>query len=305
MYLTGSFFTSRWWSAVRPYIPRVVRKLLSRVYVAALKAVRKVVLLGELPLYVRNWGTYLLVHFYSSRGPFQVVLRNGLHIQMRPATYDDYIIREIFCTQSYRAGLEALEAESSPTVLDLGAHIGTFSLMVAHALPRARILAVEAVPENASYLRVNVEQNGFSSRVRVFAGAVAATSGTLTMYLRDRTAQHSAVQKSEHSITVPALTLDELVARAGGSCDLLKLDIEGSEFEVLEAASAETLSRIKTIIMEYHPFAGDPRRLVSRLSAQGFSISESIHGPLLFAVRAPTPSLRDRIKRLGYAYHSI
>ena len=54
------------------------------------------------------------------------------------------------------------------------------------------------------------------------------------------------------------------------TCDLLKIDCEGSEYQILPAVSKETFARIKNIAMEFHE--GRPDELRSWLEAGGFQI---------------------------------
>lgn len=76
------------------------------------------------------------------------------------------------------------------------------------------------------------------------------------------------------------MTLDDVV-EATGQVDLLKLDIEGAEFPVLEATSDRTLRRIGTIVAELHLLPSDTRHLAlfSRLEALGFRVV-SMKSPL-------------------------
>lgn len=73
---------------------------------------------------------------------------------------------------------------------------------------------------------------------------------------------------------VPTLTLDSIAAPYQ-VVDLLKIDIEGAEYQVLPAASTDTLRRIRRIEMEYHS-SGDPQILLRRLSDRGFSV-DAVH----------------------------
>ncbi len=58
---------------------------------------------------------------------------------------------------------------------------------------------------------------------------------------------------------IPALTLNSLVA-AYQTIDLLKIDVEGAEYQILAAAGPEILDRIRRFEMEYYP-PGDPQIL--------------------------------------------
>lgn len=77
------------------------------------------------------------------------------------------------------------------------------------------------------------------------------------------------------SYEVEALTLDELLRRTG-PVDLLKLDIEGAEYAVLEGASDKVLGCIPQIVVEFHHNtverwrASDTARLRRRLQRMGY-----------------------------------
>lgn len=76
-------------------------------------------------------------------------------------------------------------------------------------------------------------------------------------------------------IEVPTFGLEQMLDRCDwGTADLLKIDIEGSEYETLLAATPNTLSRIRRIAMEYHPRADNqglvPDHLFAHLDACEF-----------------------------------
>jgi hypothetical protein len=51
-------------------------------------------------------------------------------------------------------------------------------------------------------------------------------------------------------LEVETITLDQI---AGCSVDLLKMDIEGAEYETLASASMRALANIRRAVVEYHP----------------------------------------------------
>jgi hypothetical protein len=77
------------------------------------------------------------------------------------------------------------------------------------------------------------------------------------------------------AIDVATLPLAEVLYEA---CDLLKLDIEGGEFELL-AHGGDALRNARRVIAELHPSAGDPAEAVRMLEEAGFDVQvhESIH----------------------------
>jgi FkbM family methyltransferase len=112
-------------------------------------------------------------------------------------------------------------------VLDLGAHVGTFSL--AAAALGCRVVSVEASPRNTELLRASVQCNGFDN-MRVVHGAVTDYQGVLKFMPNG---PHGVVFNpivDLPSVTVPAITVDQILEEIGWQrVDFIKMDVEGSE----------------------------------------------------------------------------
>ena len=177
-------------------------------------------------------------------------------------------------------------AAARGVVVDAGAHVGTFTATAAaHA---AQVVAVEPNPANLALLRANLERNGIDN-VEIVEGALWPGEDEVELAMAGPTSAGSVVDEGGGTtVTVQAVDLDSLVDRVG-SVDLLKLDIEGAEFELLRAASPATLARIDTIVGELHlwadPSGGDDLR--TQLEGAGFEV-EIRRGPINF----PAQSLR-------------
>lgn len=168
-------------------------------------------------------------------------------------------------------------------VLDVGAHVGYFTLLAARAVqPLGRVIAVEADPENAALLRDNVARNGYE-QVQVVPKAVSNMPGEAWLYA-------SAHDNGRHSLypipgtrragmRVEATTLDAILEAAGWPrVDLIKLDIEGSEAAALEGLQ-QFLARQRDVrmILEICPrtlgAAGwSPEALLERVRGAGFRL---------------------------------
>jgi hypothetical protein len=93
---------------------------------------------------------------------------------------------------------------------------------------------------------------------------------------------------------VPVVTLDDLVRQVGGHIDVLKIDVEGAEFDVLERASSAALAEIDQILVEFHDGTipefsrRDRDRAIRPLIASGFRAVEYNGRDVLFfrSVRA-------------------
>jgi FkbM family methyltransferase len=126
--------------------------------------------------------------------------------------------------------LELLRAFSAPgdRVLDLGAHIGTFSLAAA-ALGR-EVVAVDACPRHVDLLRRSVRRNGFGRRMRVVHAAVSDRGGRLRFRSEGLWGMVALPGMDGAIRKVRATTVDALIARVGWDrVDFVKMDIEGAE----------------------------------------------------------------------------
>ncbi len=125
-------------------------------------------------------------------------------------------------------------------ILDLGGHIGTFSL--AAAALGFRVLAVEASPQNAALLQASIDRNKFTNLTLIHA-AVSDRPGRLE-FCPIGPYGHVATPGTHFAkVSVPALAVDDLLAELGwDTLDFIKMDIEGSEVAGLKGMT-RTLSR--------------------------------------------------------------
>lgn len=151
-------------------------------------------------------------------------------------------------------------------VVDAGAHVGLYSLMMSQQAER--VVSLEADPVNFRILDLNTFRSG-ASNVTALNSALWSESGSIS-FARTGFTEGGAVRPGGDT-TVSAITLDELIEQHG-PVDCLKIDIEGAEFEVFAAATR--LSEIRTIVGELH--VSEPaqqERLLTQLGAEGFTVA--------------------------------
>lgn len=257
------------------------------------------VLLWRLLTTVRNWPVYLLNRFGRCEAWPEVRLTfwNGLTMIGRPKSVDRCICNEEWldrCYEPHQAGIP-FDWASAGTIIDIGGHIGGFTLYAAAHAPRALVIAYEPEPSNAQMLRRNVEVNGLQSRITVEQKAVGGQAGTLNLH-RSFTASgsggHSVYDYSGKGEPVPVdmVTLEQVfAAHRIDRCDFLKIDCEGTEYEMLYGLPRALFDRIGFIALEYHHFSKDPRhtpqQLQKHLESVGFTVMEPSKS-LFFAYRA-------------------
>jgi FkbM family methyltransferase len=129
-----------------------------------------------------------------------------------------------------------LLAPEGSVVLDLGGHVGTFSLPAATLA--SRVVSVEASPRNADLLRASAAANGFDHLV-VSVVAVSDVPGTVRFRQHGAWGQITTTAWDSDVVEVPAQPVPEILAAAGvDHVDLVKMDVEGSEPAALAGMAA-------------------------------------------------------------------
>ena len=188
-------------------------------------------------------------------------------------------------------------------VIDIGAHVGYFSLTAARLVgPSGKVYSFEPASENFELLVRNIELNGYGN-IAAAKSAVSSHVGALTLYLADldsgrhSTYNHGLPEKGR--ATVDSTTVDSFLAIEGWpKIGLVKIDVEGAELDVLEGMNqlAKQSDDLR-IIMEFNPellkSAGtDPYRFLEKTAnwrlkmyciddSEGLVPVEGVHWPEL------------------------
>lgn len=227
----------------------------------------------------------------GGRGPSKLRLKSGLQISLRPRegiSNNDYgVAYEIFVHEFYRIPPE-IDKGSVRLVVDLGANIGFSTIYLLSKFPRASAIAVEPHPRQFASLRENLALNGLE--VRTECHAVAAGTRADRMGLTDAGMGSTLIPASGTGIDVDVIDIFELLT--GKAVDILKIDIEGGEYPILDDPRFEML-RPWAVVMEWHQRTGnsdDGEWCRNRLASLGYRIfpifAEKSHG-MLWAIRSP------------------
>jgi FkbM family methyltransferase len=184
-------------------------------------------------------------------------------------------VYEVFAEDTYRMRMLTAGLPEEPRVLDIGAHVGSFAVAMARAVPGAEIWAYEASPATAEYLRATVQASRLQGRVHVHAEALAAESGSVTLNDAGLGSPLSSTTKSSGAaaVSVPAVTIADAFARAGGAVDVVKIDAEGIEYDLLLLSDASLWASVSRVVLEYHEVDGrSPEQIVARLGDLGLAV---------------------------------
>ncbi len=137
------------------------------------------------------------------------------------------------------------------TVVDAGAHIGLFSILMKNRFPDAKIICIE--PDKNNYETLTKNLSGYPNIQTVQAGLW--NSITKLEVLDRYNAGYSALALKENAEegTIPAVTVSSLMNNFGlETIDVLKIDIETSEKIVFLNNYEVWLPRVRMIIIELH-----------------------------------------------------
>lgn len=174
--------------------------------------------------------------------------------------------------------LEFLKQHVKPgaTCYDLGANVGFITLFMARAAGSdGRVIAFEPAPQTAEALRHNARLNHFS-QVEVVEAAVSNLAGEAAFdpkgisHQSGRLAEAGAVA----TITVPTVTIDELVAERLPPPDVIKMDIEGHEDQAIDGMRQTLMLHHPVILIEVHKAHHRDEHKVERVLREcGYAVS--------------------------------
>ncbi|HEY6805819.1 MAG TPA: FkbM family methyltransferase [Pyrinomonadaceae bacterium] len=211
-------------------------------------------------------------------------------------------------TQLFWRGWLGYEPEVTPVfyqlagkahvVIDIGAHVGFFSVLAARANSQSQVVAFEPLQRVYDRLERNVALNKLKN-VRCVKAAVGQEEGEQQFYFPDVEAPVSSSLRSDmllstlgegvvRQVTVSVVTLDSFVQKENlGSVDLIKMDTERTEHEVLNGAKTILTKDRPDIICEVWPDADNIQQLEALLRP---------HGYRFYQLLPDGPKLRERIE---------
>jgi len=198
----------------------------------------------EYPIYPWDFKT-----FFGTK--FTGLLRRG--------TQDFDSINSIAVHDEYN--FKAIPFNDGDVVLDLGAHIGGASLLLASLNRNLRIHAYEPLPENINLIKRSAKLNGFSNifahqlaishkkeKTKIYYGVATTEIGRIHYFIGRPTGS-----PSDRYVEVDTTTLEEIFSEHHiERCKLIKSDIERDESSIFKLCPFEILKRIDYFVGEHH-----------------------------------------------------
>jgi FkbM family methyltransferase len=146
------------------------------------------------------------------------------------------------------------EIKTGATVIDVGANIGLFSILAASKA--ARVYSFEPFPPTFDWLQRNIHENCLEN-ITAYNYAVGAKPESRVLHVQPESTANSLFagqdQTGGQEMVVKCTSLSEIFEVNNlEKVDFLKLDCEGSEFEIIFETPKEVLKKCDVIVMECH-----------------------------------------------------
>lgn len=164
------------------------------------------------------------------------------------------------------------------TVLDVGAHCGYFSVLLADLIgPRGKLLSFEPNPPMAALLRRTVAVNGFDGRTTIHEMALGEENGVATLQVPQNEPKNAHVVQGKGGpgmVEVPLRRADSLPGAV--EADFIKIDAEGAEHAIWKGLKG-VLARKRplTILLEFAAVRyPNPAAFLDEILSHGFHLAE-------------------------------
>ena len=204
-------------------------------------------------------------------------------VYLRPHTSDNLVFKQIFGMGEYDIGFPF----EPKTIIDGGANIGLFAVLMANRYPHARIISVE--PDRGNYEQLVKNTAVYPNITPLHAGLWHQRA---RLKIVDEAADEWGLQvkESHDENDLRAITINELMETCSlENPDIVKLDVEGAEEAIFSDNYRHWMERTKILIIELHdkywPGTGDNfRRAIAefphRQTRHGEYMIYTLTGPL-------------------------
>ncbi|MBD0343481.1 MAG: FkbM family methyltransferase [Coleofasciculus sp. Co-bin14] len=235
-------------------------------------------------------------------------LPNNLEIAYQVRAEADYFYEDIFENRVYlKHGITLKEGDC---IFDVGANIGMFTLFVNQQCKNTTIYAFEPAPPLFEILRLNTTLHNVNAKLFNYGVSNKTQTATFTFYPNSSGMSSFYADREEEKEVLKAIMLNQLQSGMAGmeqvmeysdelleerfkgqvftcqlrtlsdlivensieSIDLLKIDVQKSEFDVIQGIKEQDWKKIKQIVMEVHDIEGRLEQITNLLKRRGYNV---------------------------------
>jgi FkbM family methyltransferase len=227
----------------------------------------------------KNWYSYPKVYFKLLKDEYVIFeTKNNLKIKIRVNSTDLMALTNVWMINEYE--IEKFKIKKDDIMIDVGAHIGLFSLLASKSCFAGKIFSYEPINENFEMLMQNIKSNKLKN-IFPFNLAVSKNTSNVKLFLDKDESAHSIFQKNTSYVTVESISLQKIFDDNDiNFCKILKLDCEGAEYEIIDSLPDKYFEKIQNMIIEYHLADSKPelgKDLISKIKNAGFQITTRSH----------------------------
>jgi FkbM family methyltransferase len=231
---------------------------------------------------------YLTHKFSGKRKPEinMITKPNAIRFSVPRPLY--LVFKELFLTDVYNIEELVKQLPPNPTVIDIGANGGYFNVLLLSKIPTATIYAYEPMPANITYLKKIIQENEILKQsLKLHQTAVTDIADSTIEFFTEANNENQVVasvvegfnKNNTQKITVNTTNLTAIIANNQiENIDLLKVDCEGSEYEIFYGTDAAVFSKIRYMIVESHDLDLEKKNfnnLKSYIESLGFSVTSA------------------------------
>ncbi len=176
---------------------------------------------------IKNWPRFCFPFDRVGRWPREALLRSGGKILLRAfrssdfAFFNEIVVDDIYHTEVFGTPRQ---------IVDVGANIGVFSILVAKKFPDTTVISIEPEKSNFEALKENIARSG-AKNITAINGAIGTSVGEFPLFVSSVNAGNHSLYGAGVAQMVKTHRLEEFLP-----ADILKLDAEGIEYEIFKQA---------------------------------------------------------------------
>jgi len=211
--------------------------------------------------HIKNPGEYLLNK--GARKVRPLIFSTNPHeitFEVPDSLYQ--VFKEIFMADVYEIADLVQQLPENPIVVDIGANAGFFDFILLSKVPDAVVFAFEPMPANVQRLSKTIDKNTrLKKNIHLHQMAVTGKEQEFLDIFMEDTDENQVVasvfagfnKSNTKGICVPCISLTRIFSNNNlEKIDLLKMDCEGSEYDIIYNTSPELIKKITRMVVEVH-----------------------------------------------------